>query len=262
MKWEIKNSFLFEIFNPLEQFDILSYISIYILYFFNISLTNLGLYIIINFFIIYMFFFYFDNNMKLFNNNYSIVLDSVKKTIKNILVNQIGKLKKCQKYFSFIYSLFIFILINNIIGMLPYNFSTTAQFILTFFLSFSIVIGSTILGLMNYSEKFFGLFVPSGCPIFLMPLLVFIELISYMSRNVSLGLRLSANILSGHMLLNILSEFTYKIINQGGYYIVIGILPLMFIIAFSSLELAITFIQAQVFVVLTCSYLKDSIFLH
>jgi F-type H+-transporting ATPase subunit a len=165
-------------------------------------------------------------------------------------------------YFPFIYSLFIFILFNNLIGLIPYSFASTSHFILTFSLSFSVVLGATILGFQKHGLKFFSLFVPSGCPLGLLPLLVLIEFISYLSRNVSLGLRLAANILSGHMLLSILSGFTYKIMTSGILFFILGLIPLAFIIAFSGLELAIAFIQAQVFVVLTCSYIKDGLDLH
>jgi F-type H+-transporting ATPase subunit a len=156
----------------------------------------------------------------------------------------------------------MFILINNLIGMVPYSFASTSHFILTFSLSFTIVLGATILGFKEHGTKFFSLFVPAGCPLGLLPLLVIIEFISYLARNVSLGLRLAANILSGHMLLNILSGFTYNIMNSGFVYFFLAFLPLAFIIAFSGLELAIAFIQAQVFVVLSCSYIKDALDLH
>ena len=165
-------------------------------------------------------------------------------------------------YFPFMYVLFLFILCNNLIGMVPYSFASTSHFVTTFGLSFTIVIGATILGFIYHNIKFFSLFVPSGCPLGLLPLLVLIEFISYLSRNVSLGLRLGANILSGHMLLNILSGFTYNIMNYGFLYFFLAFLPLMFIIAFSALELGIAFIQAQVFVVLSCSYIKDALELH
>jgi len=177
------------------------------------------------------------------------------------VVNQINK-HSGQVYFPFIYTLFLFILINNLIGMVPYSFSTTSHVLLTFSLSFSVVIGATILGFKEHALKFFSLFVPAGCPLGLLPVLVLIEFISYLARNISLGLRLAANVLAGHMLLNILSGFTFKIMKSGILYLVVGLLPLLFIIAFSSLELAIAFIQAQVFVVLTCSYIKDSLELH
>lgn len=182
-------------------------------------------------------------------------------TIHNIVSNQINP-KNGQIYFPFIYSLFIFILINNLIGMIPYSFASTSHFILTFSLSFTVVLGATILGFNKHGLKFFSLLVPAGCPLALVPLLVFIEFISYLSRNISLGLRLAANITAGHMLLNILSGFTFNIINSGILFAIIGLVPLAFIIAFSGLELGIAVIQAQVFVVLTSAYIKDSLDLH
>jgi len=146
--------------------------------------------------------------------------------------------------------------------MVPYSFASTSHFILTFFMSFTIVLGSSILGFVLHKLGFFSLFVPAGCPLGLLPLLVLIEFISYLARNVSLGLRLAANILSGHMLLNILSEFTYNIMDTNFIYFFLGLIPLAFIVAFSGLELGIAFIQAQVFVVLSSSYIKDALELH
>jgi F-type H+-transporting ATPase subunit a len=177
------------------------------------------------------------------------------------VVNQINP-RKGQIYFPFIYGLFIFILINNLIGLVPYSFASTSHFVLTFALSFTIVLGATILGFSKHGLEFFSLLVPAGCPLGLLPLLVLIEFISYLSRNISLGLRLGANIMSGHMLLNILSGFTYNIMTSGIIFFFVGLVPLVFIIAFSGLEIAIALIQAQVFVVLSCSYIKDGLDLH
>src|ERR1700749_3477173 len=188
-------------------------------------------------------------------------METIYATVHSIVVNQIND-KKGQMYFPFIYALFMFILINNLIGMIPYSFASTSHFVLTFALSFSLVLGATILGFQIHGLKFFSLFVPAGCPLGLLPLLVLIEFISYLARNVSLGLRLAANILSGHMLLNILSGFTYNIMTSGALFFFLGLVPLAFIAVFSGLELAIAFIQAQVFVVLTCSYIKDGMELH
>jgi F-type H+-transporting ATPase subunit a len=146
--------------------------------------------------------------------------------------------------------------------MVPYSFASTSHFILTFSLSFTIVLGATILGFQKHGLEFFSLLVPAGCPLPLLPLLVLIEFISYLARNISLGLRLAANITSGHMLLNILSGFTYNIMSSGFIFAIIGIIPLVGIVAFSGLELGIALIQAQVFVVLTSSYIKDGLDLH
>jgi F-type H+-transporting ATPase subunit a len=201
------------------------------------------------------------NHAQVTPNKWSLSQETLYATIHSIVVNQINN-KNGQAYFPFMYVLFIFILINNLIGMVPYSFASTSHFILTFSLSFTVVLGATVLGFKEHGLKFFSLFVPAGCPLGLLPLLVLIEFISYLARNVSLGLRLAANILSGHMLLNILSGFTYNIMSSGIIFFILGLLPLAFIIAFSGLELGIAFIQSQVFVVLSCSYIKDALELH
>lgn len=192
--------------------------------------------------------------------SWKLSFESLYDTMLNVSINQINKIKG-QLYFPLILTLFILILINNLIGLIPYSFSTTSHFLLTFSWSFAIVIGTVFLGLSIHNIKFLALFVPQGCPLFLLPLLVIIETISFIARNISLGLRLAANVLAGHMLLFILSGFTFNIF-KSGLIGILGILPLMFIIAFSFLELGIAFIQAQVFVVLTAGYIKDSLYLH
>lgn len=227
----------------------------------HISLTNIGLYLIITTFIIF-FLFTIANNFNLsVPNSWSLSKESIYSTIYSIVINQINA-NKGQMFFPFISALFIYILINNLVGMVPYSFAPTSHFILTFSISFTVVLGATILGFYIHDLKFFSLFVPSGCPLGLLPLLVLIEFISYLARNVSLGLRLAANVLSGHMLLNILGGFTYNIMNFGILYFFLGLIPLIFIIAFSGLEIGIAFIQAQVFVVLSASYIKDALDLH
>lgn len=182
-------------------------------------------------------------------------------TVYNFVKSQIQIIKGLN-YLPFFFCLFIYILTNNLVGMIPYTFAPTSHFILTFFISFTIVFGCTIIGFLLHKLYYFSLLTPNGCPLGLLPLLVLIETISYLARNVSLGLRLAANILSGHMLLNILSEFTYKIMDTDVVHFFIGLIPLMFIGAFSGLELGIAFIQSQVFVVLSSSYTKDSLELH
>nr|YP_009316291.1 ATPase subunit 6 [Peltigera dolichorrhiza]ANE20421.1 ATPase subunit 6 [Peltigera dolichorrhiza] len=251
------------ILNPLDQFSIRSYISLDapVLAYTYISVTNIAIYLTIATIIALTVNILATNYNKVVSNGWSLSQESVYATVHSIVINQINA-KKGQLYFPFIYTLFIFILINNLIGMIPYSFASTSHFILTFSISFTVVLGATILGLTKHGFKFFSLFVPAGCPLSLLPLLVLIEFISYIARNISLGLRLAANILSGHMLLNILSGFAYNILLSGFIYIFVGLIPLAFIIAFSGLELGIAFIQSQVFVVLTSSYIKDAVDLH
>ena len=259
----VSNAFNKGVRSPLDQFEIRILFSIFApilgnLYF---TFTNITLYLTSSALVTTLLSLLATNYNKIVAHRWSINIESIYATVHSIVINQINN-KNGQKYYPFMYCLFLLILVNNLIGMIPYSFASTSHFILTFFLSFSIVLGSTILGFTLHNIKFFSLFVPSGCPLALLPLLVLIEFISFLARNVSLGLRLAANILSGHMLLNILSDFTYKIMETNIVYFFVGILPLGFIIAFSALELGIAFIQSQVFVVLSSSYIKDSLELH
>ena len=249
--------------SPLDQFEIRDLLSLDapILGNLHLSLTNIGLYLTLGTFFILTLNMLATNYNKVISNSWSIGQESLYATIHSIVTNQINPTKG-QIYFPFIYTLFIFILVNNLIGMVPYSFASTSHFMLTFSLSFTVVLGATILGFQKHGLEFFSLLVPAGCPLGLLPLLVLIEFISYLSRNVSLGLRLGANILSGHMLLNILAGFTYNIVTSGFIFFFLGLIPLAFIIAFSGLEIAIAFIQAQVFVVLTSAYIKDALDLH
>lgn len=255
--------FKFEtIISPLDQFEIQNLFSVDtpLLGNLNLSITNIALYMTIAVFLAFAFSILATYYSRITPNKWSLSQESLYATIHSIVINQINN--KGQIYFPLMYTLFIFILINNLLGMIPYSFASTSHFILTFSFSFTVVLGATVLGFKEHGLKFFSLFVPAGCPLGLLPLLVLIEFISYLARNVSLGLRLAANILSGHMLLNILSGFTYNIMNSGFIFFILGLLPLAFIIAFSGLELGIAFIQAQVFVVLSCSYIKDAVELH
>lgn len=249
--------------SPLDQFEIRNFLSLDapILANLHISLSNIGLYLTIAALTTLAFNVLVTNYNKVVANSWSISSESIYATVHSIVINQINA-HKGQAYFPFIFALFLFILVNNLIGMVPYSFASTSHFILTFSISFTVVLGATFLGFNKHGFLFFSLFVPAGCPLGLLPLLVLIEFISYLARNISLGLRLAANILSGHMLLNILSGFAYNIMTSSFLFLFVGLIPLAFIITFSGLELGIAFIQAQVFVVLTCSYIKDGLDLH
>nr|YP_010119632.1 ATP synthase subunit 6 [Ceratocystis lukuohia]YP_010119646.1 ATP synthase subunit 6 [Ceratocystis papillata]YP_010119660.1 ATP synthase subunit 6 [Ceratocystis colombiana]QRB98207.1 ATP synthase subunit 6 [Ceratocystis fimbriata]QRB97997.1 ATP synthase subunit 6 [Ceratocystis lukuohia]QRB98011.1 ATP synthase subunit 6 [Ceratocystis lukuohia]QRB98025.1 ATP synthase subunit 6 [Ceratocystis lukuohia]QRB98039.1 ATP synthase subunit 6 [Ceratocystis lukuohia] len=252
-----------QIFSPLDQFEIRNLLSIDLPVLGNLqfSLTNIGLYLIIGTIFIILLGLLSTNYNKLVGDNWSISQEALNATILNTVVGQINP-KEGQKFFPFIYTLFIFILINNLIGLVPYSFASTSHMILTISLSTVVVLGATILGLAKHGLKFFSLFVPAGIPLALLPMLVIIEFISYSVRCISLGLRLGANICAGHLLLHILSSFTYIIMSQGVLFFVAGLIPLSFIVAFTGLEFAVAAIQALVFVILTCNYIKDGLDLH
>jgi len=252
-----------EILSPLNQFEIRDLFSIDAPIFGNlhISITNIGLYLTIGAFFLLVINLLSTNYNKVLSNNWSLGVETLYHTVLGVVINQINA-KKGQIYFPFIFALFSFILISNLIGLVPYSFASTSHFVLTLSISFTIVLGATIIGFQQHGLAFFSLLVPAGCPLALVPLLVLIEFISYLARNVSLGLRLGANIMSGHLLLNILAGFTYNVMSMGFIYFILGLMPVAFIVAFSGLELAIAFVQAQVFIILTCSYIKDALDLH
>jgi F-type H+-transporting ATPase subunit a len=171
---------------------------------------------------------------------------------------QLGK----EIYLPFIYSLFFFILISNLIGNIPYSYTITTSVIITIGLSFTILTGVTILGLYIHRLHFFSYFVPSGTPLALVPLLVLIETVSYLARALSLGIRLFANLVAGHTLLKIISTFLYQMFNAGLIAAIITMIPFVIFLALCGLELAVSVIQAYVFVLLVISYIKDAIYLH
>jgi F-type H+-transporting ATPase subunit a len=162
----------------------------------------------------------------------------------------------------FIYSLFFFILIANLTGNVPYSYTITTSIIVTIGLSFTVFIGVTILGLYIHKISFFSYFVPAGTPLALVPLLVLIEMISYLSRAFSLGMRLFSNIVGGHTLLKILSTFLYKLFSASAIMFLLTLIPFALFVCLIGLELAVSFIQSYVFTLLVCSYIKDAINLH
>ena len=173
---------------------------------------------------------------------------------------QIGSLSEI--YFPFIYSLFFFILIGNLISNVPYSFAVNASAIATLGLSFTIFIGVTILSLSIHGIKFFSYFIPNGTPLQLIPLIVLIEIVSYFARAVSLGVRLFANIFAGHSLLKILSTFLYKLFSSSIFVAIFTLIPYSIFLGIIGLEFMVSFIQSFVLTLLVCSYLKDAIELH
>ena len=163
---------------------------------------------------------------------------------------------KAKPYFPFVFSLFMFVLFCNMLGMLPYSFTVTSHIIVTFALAAIIFVGVTIIGFVNHGVGYLKLFIPSGVPLFLLPLIVIIEIISYLSRPVSLSVRLFANMMAGHTMLKVFGGFVISLGIIGGW------LPLSFTVALTGLEILIAFLQAYVFAILTCIYLNDALNLN
>jgi F-type H+-transporting ATPase subunit a len=247
--------------NPLEQFEIKEF-----MYFggpllgARLSFTNIGLYLIIVTFLILAMARLSQNNNNVVPSRFALILESIFGSILGMINSTIGK--KGQTYLPFLYTIFLYVLLSNLIGLVPYSFTPSSHFVFGIGFSVAILIGVTILGFQTHAFKFLGLFVPAGTPLGLVPVLVLIETISYLARALSLGLRLTANMIGGHVLLKIFSTFTWKAVTGGPVLALISLIPFMFIIAFTGLEIAIAFIQAYVFTMLTASYLNDAINLH
>ena len=159
-----------------------------------------------------------------------------------------------RKYFPFIFTLFIFVLFCNLLGMIPTSFTVTSHIIVTFALAAVIFVGVTIIGFARHGTHFLSLFLPAGTPLWLAPLMILIELVSYLARPVSLSIRLAANMLAGHLLLKIVAGF----VGIG----LLGLFPFAFLLIFTGFEIFIAFLQAYIFTLLTCIYLNDAIHLH
>ena len=254
------NKSQFLINSPLEQFEVTSLLGLNapVLGYLNLSLTNLSLYSILVLFLIVGIHYMGNNETKLVPSKWSIALESLFASINSMVREQLGK----EVYLPFIYSLFFFILIANLCGAVPYSFTITTSDIVAIGLSFTIWTAVTILGLSTHKLHFFSYFIPSGTPLALVPLLVLIEVISYVARAASLGLRLFANMCAGHTLMNILSTFLHQMFSSSILVAVLTLIPFTIFLAIMGLELAVAVIQAYVFTILTCSYIKDAIELH
>jgi F-type H+-transporting ATPase subunit a len=250
------------ILSPLNQFEVVSLIGLNapILGHLNITITNLVLYSCLILLIVVALHFYGNNDYKLIPSKWSIIFESSFASLSSMVREQIGL--SSEIYLPFIYSLFFFVLIGNLISNVPYSFAVTASGVVCLGLSFTIFIGVTLLALSIHGIKFFSFFIPSGTPLALVPLLVLIEIVSYIARAGSLGIRLFANIVAGHTLLKILSTFLYKLFSGSLIVAVLTLIPFAIFIGLIGLEVAVSLIQAFVLTLLVCSYLKDAIQLH
>ena len=160
-----------------------------------------------------------------------------------------------QKFFPFVFSLFMFLLLGNLLGLIPYAFTFTSHIIVTLAFALVVFVGVTILAIVIHKHRFLTFFLPPGVPMWMAPLLVPIEVVSYMARPISLSVRLFANMMAGHSILYVFGAFVFVLSFA-------GVLPFAFIVALYGLELLVAVLQAYVFTILTCLYIRDAIELH
>jgi len=220
----------------------------------DLSFTNASLFMIISASVILLFLFLGSREKKIIPTKLQLIAEMSYTFVAKMISDTAGS--KAKPYFPFIFSLFMFVLFCNMVGMFPYSFTVTSHIIVTLILALFIFIAVTIIGFIKHGFKYLSLFVPKGVPVILLPLITIIEIISYLSRPVSLSVRLFANMMAGHTMLKVFGGFVVSLGILGGW------LPLSFSVALTGLEILVAFLQAYVFAILTCIYLNDALNLH
>ena len=240
--------------NPMHQFEVYRIGPEINLGEINLSFTNASLFMTISSILILLFLFLGTKKKSLVPTKIQFITEASYTFVAKMINDTAGS--NAKSFFPFIFTLFMFVLFANMVGMLPYSFTVTSHIIVTFVLAAMVFIGVTILGFIKHGFKYLEIFVPKGVPIILLPLIVIIEIISYLSRPVSLSVRLFANMMAGHTMLKVFGGFVISLGLLGGW------LPLGFSVALTGLEILVAFLQAYVFAILTCIYLNDALNLH
>lgn len=248
-------------FHPLDQFEIISLF----FYWSGINMpvgpsviTNLTIILFLNVFLLrLMFSTIFDRGNF---NVWEFVMREIYDLVKSIVKSNTS-LKRNQ-YFSILFFLFIFILISNLVGLIPYSFTVTSSFVITFFLALAHFIGINIIGIFKHQWKIPNLFLPGGVPLAIAPFLILIEMVSYFAKVFSLSIRLFANMMSGHALLKILIGFSWGLLTTGSVYVIVAVFPWIIVTVIMFLEALIAFLQAYVFTILVTIYINDVLVEH
>ncbi len=220
----------------------------------DLSFTNASLFMLISALSICIFLYFGSKQKSIIPGRLQLIAELFYNFIAKMINDTAGS--KAKPYFPFIFTLFMFVLLCNMIGMLPYSFTVTSHIIVTLVMALFVFIAVTIIGFFKHGLKYLSIFVPKGVPVVLLPLITIIEIISYLSRPVSLSVRLFANMMAGHTMLKVFGSFVISLGLLGGW------LPLSFSVALTGLEILVAFLQAYVFAILTCIYLNDALNLH
>lgn len=239
--------------SPLAQFDIKKLIDIK-MFGFDVSFTNSSIYMLLASILALTYFYLAFYNRKLVPSRLQVSAEIVYNLVADMLNQNIGV--KGRKFIPLVFSLFIFILFCNLLGMTPYSFTATSHIIVTFTLAILVFLTVTIVGFVKHGLRFLTLFLPRGTPLWLAPLMIVIELFTYLARPVSLSLRLAANMMAGHVLLKVIAGFTVSLM------IYLKFLPIPLMVILIGFEIFVAILQAYIFTILSCMYLNDAINLH
>lgn len=239
--------------NPLEQFTIKTLVPVQ-LGEVDASLTNAGMFMVITVVAICLFMMLGMRQRSLIPGRWQSMAELSYEFIAGMIRDNVGS--EGRKYFPFVFSLFMFILFANLIGLIPYSFTFTSHIAVTFTMAIVVFLGVTVIAIARHGLHFFSFFLPTGVPMVMAPILVPIEVLSYLSRPISLSIRLFANMMAGHTMMKVFAGFVIPLGILGGWA------PLSVDVALTAFEFLVAFLQAYVFTVLTCLYLNDAIHLH
>jgi F-type H+-transporting ATPase subunit a len=245
--------------SPLEQFsNPFLYLPIPLI---NLGISKITFYGILIVIVTLAFYtFPFVVNSSIIGTRWTVTAETLYTSTSSILKDQLGI--GFSEYIPATVTIFAFILFANLISNIPYSFGFNTSVIICLSMSIIVFIGVTIIGITTHKIHWFSFFVPSGSPLALVPVLVLIEFVSYIARAFSLGIRLAANLISGHILLAVISSMIWTILTSGIVYFVLGLIPYVIFTGLFGLEIAVSVIQSYVFTLLFCSYLNDAINLH
>ncbi len=166
------------------------------------------------------------------------------------------------KYFPLIFTIFTFVLMGNFLGLMPFTFTFTSHLVVTFTMAVGVLLTVVIVGVARHGLKFFSIFVPAGVPIFILPVLVPVEIVSFLARPFSLGMRLFLNMMAGHIVLRIFANFCIMMIGFGGILSLTSLIPFTIKVLVDAFEFFVALIQAYIFTIFSCIYMRDAIYLH
>jgi F-type H+-transporting ATPase subunit a len=244
--------------DPIHQFDINNIFTIGHLGSYPIAFTNSSAYMLLTVAVISLLALRGIKGQQLVPGRFQSAAELSYEFVANMIRSTAGE--DGMRFFPLVYSIFMFILVSNLIGIIPYAFTVTSQIIITAALALLVFFTVLIYGFTKHGLKFFKLFVPPGIPIYILPLIVTIEVISFLSRPLSHSVRLFANMLAGHVAIKVFAGFVALLgVSLGTVGWIGGVMPLAMTVALTALEIVIGFLQAYVFAILTCIYLNDAI---
>ncbi len=245
--------------SPVEQFTIKALLHLQVLGV-DVSFTNSALFMFLAVAISAVYLIFAMRHKAMVPGRLQASAEMLYEFVSDMVRNNAGS--EGRPFFPFIFTLFIFLLFGNLLGLVPYSYTFTSQIAVTFMVAAFVFIGVTLIALIKHGLHFFSFFVPPGAPKPLIPFLVLIEVISYFVRPISLSVRLFANMLAGHTMLKVFAGMAVMLTSAGGLATAGSVLPFVALIGLTGLELLVAVLQAYVFTILTCMYLNDALHLH